>query len=65
MLPEKSIGKVLQGKVVAVGPGTKSDSGSLIPPTVTVGEKVLLPEYGGTKVTLDDEVSQFNYSRES
>jgi hypothetical protein len=25
---------------------------------VKVGDKVLLPEYGGTKVVLDDKVSQ-------
>ena len=56
MLPEKSLGKVLQGTVVSVGPGNRLENGSVIPTSVTVGEKVLLPEYGGTKVTLDDEV---------
>lgn len=58
MLPEKSLGKVLQGTVVSVGPGTRLDSGTVVPPTVTVGDTVLLPEYGGTKVSLDDEVGQ-------
>uniref|UniRef100_A0A3Q2ZPH1 10 kDa heat shock protein, mitochondrial n=1 Tax=Kryptolebias marmoratus TaxID=37003 RepID=A0A3Q2ZPH1_KRYMA len=52
MLPEKSQGKVLQATVVAVGPGSK---GNLQPISVKVGEKVLLPEYGGTKVILDDK----------
>ena len=28
----------------------------VIPVSVSVGDKVLLPEYGGTKLTLDDEV---------
>ena len=28
----------------------------LEPPKVNVGEKVLVPEYGGTKLTFDDKV---------
>ena len=56
MLPEKSAGKVLQGHVMAVGPGARNEAGSVIAPCVKVGDKVLLPEYGGTKVTLNDEV---------
>ena len=28
----------------------------VIPVSVSVGDKVLLPEYGGTKLSLDDEV---------
>lgn len=30
--------------------------GDMHPVSVKVGEKVLLPEYGGTKVVLDDKV---------
>lgn len=30
--------------------------GKVVPVSVKVGEKVLLPEYGGTKVNLDDKV---------
>jgi len=55
MLPEKSQGKVLEATVIAVGPGKTSDSGSLIPPSVKAGDRVLLPEYGGTKVTLEEK----------
>ncbi|KAG9271055.1 10 kDa heat shock protein, mitochondrial [Astyanax mexicanus] len=55
MLPEKSQGKVLQATVVAVGPGALNKSGDVTPVSVKVGEKVLLPEYGGTKVILDDK----------
>ncbi|ETE63114.1 10 kDa heat shock protein, mitochondrial, partial [Ophiophagus hannah] len=47
MIPEKSQGKVLQATVVA--------DGNTQPISVKVGEKVLLPEYGGTKVILDDK----------
>lgn len=55
MLPEKSQGKVLEATVVAVGPGKATESGSVVPPSVKVGDRVLLPEYGGTKVDLDEK----------
>ncbi|KAM6979021.1 10 kDa heat shock protein, mitochondrial isoform 2-T2 [Tautogolabrus adspersus] len=55
MLPEKAQSKVLQATVVAVGPGSVNQKGNLQPVSVTVGEKVLLPEYGGTKISLDDK----------
>ncbi|XP_013881890.1 10 kDa heat shock protein, mitochondrial isoform X2 [Austrofundulus limnaeus] len=55
MLPEKAQGKVLQATVVAVGPGSVNQKGNVQPVSVKVGEKVLLPEYGGTKVVLDDQ----------
>lgn len=55
MLPEKSVGKVLEATVVAVGPGSRDRDGKVIPPSVKSGDKVLLPEYGGTKVTLEEK----------
>uniref|UniRef100_A0A8C6GMZ2 10 kDa heat shock protein, mitochondrial n=1 Tax=Mus spicilegus TaxID=10103 RepID=A0A8C6GMZ2_MUSSI len=54
VLPEKSQGKVLQATIVAVGSGKKGKSGEIGPVSVKVGDKVL-PEYGGTKVVLDDK----------
>ena len=57
MLPEKSQGKVLQATVVAVGSGSKGKGGEIQPVSTKVGDKVLLPEYGGTEVVLDDEDS--------
>ncbi|KAF7709311.1 10 kDa heat shock protein, mitochondrial-like isoform X2 [Silurus meridionalis] len=55
MIPEKAQGKVLQATVVAVGPGNTNKDGAVTPVSVNVGEKVLLPEYGGMKVVLDDK----------
>nr|AFM87229.1 putative heat shock protein 10 variant 1 [Callorhinchus milii] len=55
MLPEKSQGKVVQATIVATGPGGRSKNGDIQPMMVTVGEKVLLPEYGGTKVILEEK----------
>ncbi|CAD7687111.1 unnamed protein product [Nyctereutes procyonoides] len=41
--------------VVAVGLGSKGKGGEIEPVSVKVGNKVLLPEYGGTKVVVDDK----------
>ncbi|CAG9087585.1 hypothetical protein JYU34_021358 [Plutella xylostella] len=64
VIPEKAQSKVLHGEVVAVGPGARKENGDFIPLLVKVGDKVLLPEYGGTKVSLetDDEYHLFRES---
>jgi chaperonin GroES len=54
-IPEKSQQKVLEATVVAVGPGGKNEAGSIVPLAVKVGDRVLLPEYGGTKVVMEDK----------
>ncbi|KAL5193075.1 chaperonin [Glycine soja] len=43
------------GKVIAVGPGSRDKAGNLIPVSVKEGDHVLLPEYGGTQIKLDDK----------
>ncbi|XP_054165919.1 10 kDa heat shock protein, mitochondrial-like [Oppia nitens] len=55
MIPEKAQGKIQSGTVVAVGPGYRNDKGEVVPTTVQTGDKVLLPEYGGTKVEIEDK----------
>jgi chaperonin GroES len=52
-----------EGEVMAVGPGERDVTGTLHSTTLNVGDKVLLPEYGGTKVKLgEDEVFMFRES---
>ncbi|KAH0550294.1 10 kDa heat shock protein, mitochondrial [Cotesia glomerata] len=63
LLPENQK-KVLQATVVAVGPGSRNEQGQHIPMSVNVGDKVLLPEYGGTKVTLEED-KELHLFRES
>ena len=41
--------------MVAVGAGLRDVSGNLHTPILKSGDSVLLPEYGGTKVKIDDE----------
>ena len=48
---------------MAVGPGARSESGATIPMSVAVGDKVLLPEFGGAKLELEGE--EFQLFRES
>ncbi|WAQ94710.1 CH10-like protein [Mya arenaria] len=55
MIPEKAQGKVLEATVVAIGSGRRKDDGSMVPVSVGVGDKVLLPEYGGTKVNIEEQ----------
>ncbi|XP_054989897.1 10 kDa heat shock protein, mitochondrial-like [Sorex araneus] len=55
MLPKKSQGKVLQATVVAVGSGSKGKGGEIRPVTAKVGDRVLLPECGGSKAVLGDK----------
>lgn len=51
------IGKELPliGHVVAVGVGTYTINGTLIPIQVKVGDKVAIPSFGGTKFSVDGE----------
>ncbi|RWS00988.1 10 kDa heat shock protein-like protein [Dinothrombium tinctorium] len=55
MIPEKALNKVQSGTVVAVGPGARNEKGYVMPVSVKVGNKVLLPEYGGHKIEIDDK----------
>jgi chaperonin GroES len=44
-----------EGTVVAVGPGERDVTGALHPTLLQKDDVVLLPEYGGMKVTLDNQ----------
>ncbi|VDL57878.1 unnamed protein product [Hymenolepis diminuta] len=55
IIPDKAQGKVLEATVVASGPGRVDENGKFIPVCVKVGDNVFLPEYGGTKVVLEDK----------
>ncbi|KAG5327506.1 CH10 protein, partial [Pseudoatta argentina] len=64
VLPEKAQAKVLRGTVVATGPGARNDKGEHVPLSIKIGDVVLLPEYGGTKVELEDN-KEYHLFRES
>ena len=54
--PVKSV-KDLEGKIIAIGK-KRDEDGKEIPFDVKVGDKVLLPKYGGTEVKIDDKEFQ-------
>ncbi|EMG49976.1 10 kDa heat shock protein, mitochondrial [Candida maltosa Xu316] len=55
-IPEKNQEKLNQATVVAVGPGiTNTTTGQLIPVSVQAGDKVLLPNFGGSPVKVGEE----------
>jgi len=55
LLPESSQKTLPIGKILACGEGFRMEDGSLHPLSVSVGEKVLLPEFGGQKIKLNEE----------
>ena len=54
-LPTDSTKDPNEGEVIAVGPGERDVTGTLHPTSLVAGDKVLLPEYGGTKVKMGSE----------
>jgi chaperonin GroES len=42
-------------EVIAVGPGKKTEEGTLLPMPVKVGDTILIDKYAGQEITLDDE----------
>jgi chaperonin GroES len=56
VVPDLGKEKPLMGEVVAVGPGIRSITGEVFIRTeVQVGETVVFPAFGGTKMTIDGE----------
>jgi chaperonin GroES len=55
LLPESAVQKINSALVVAVGPGRRNANGELVPVGVKEGDKVLLPDYGGTTVKLQEK----------
>jgi chaperonin GroES len=58
IIPDSAKEKPTTGKVIAVGTGKIDEKGNKIPFNVKVGDKVLMPKYGGTEVKLDDKEYQ-------
>ena len=52
VIPDSATEKPIQGEVVAVGTGKRTDKGEIIKPDVKVGDKVLFGKYSGTEVKI-------------
>ena len=56
VIPDTAKEKPQQGKVLAVGPGKRTENtGEVVPLGIEVGQTVLYSKYGGTEVTVDGE----------
>lgn len=51
-------------QVVSVGPGARNRDGDIVPVPLNTGDVVLLPEYGGHKVTLEGEDTELALFRQ-
>ena len=55
IIPDTAKEKPTTGKVIAIGTGKLDEDGKKIPFSVKVGDKVLMPKYGGTEVKMNDK----------
>jgi chaperonin GroES len=53
IIPDTAKEKPQEGRVVAIGPGGRDESGKLIPIDVKIGDRVLFGKWSGTEVKID------------
>ena len=53
IIPDTVTDKPTEGIVEALGAGRRLEDGTILPPNVKVGDKVLFGKYSGTDVTVD------------
>ena len=55
IIPDTAQEKPMEGKVIAVGPGERSDDGKLTPLDVKAGDRILFGKWSGTEVKIDGD----------
>jgi chaperonin GroES len=55
IIPDTAAEKPQQGEVVAVGPGSRDESGKLVAIDLKKGDKVLFGKWSGTEVKIDGQ----------
>ncbi|NCD33339.1 MAG: co-chaperone GroES [Spartobacteria bacterium] len=58
IIPDSAQEKPQEGVVIAIGTGKIDDNGKKQEFNVSVGDRVLMPKYGGTEVKIDDKKYQ-------
>jgi len=53
IIPDTAAEKPQQGEIIAVGPGSRDESGKLVPIDVKAGDKVLFGKWSGTEVKIE------------
>ncbi|MBD0415582.1 co-chaperone GroES [Oryzicola mucosus] len=55
IIPDTAKEKPQQGEVIAVGPGSRDESGTLAPLDVRPGDMILFGKWSGTEIKIDGE----------
>ncbi len=55
IIPDTAKEKPQEGKIIAVGPGARDESGKLVPLDVKAGDRILFGKWSGTEIKLDGE----------
>lgn len=55
IIPDTAKEKPIQGEIVAVGPGSRDETGKVNPLDVKPGDRVLFGKWSGTEVKIDGE----------
>ncbi len=53
IIPDTAKEKPMEGEVIAVGPGARSEDGQIHPLDVKAGDRILFGKWSGTEVKLD------------
>ena len=55
IIPDTAKEKPMEGEVIAIGTGLRTDQGQVLPMTLKVGERVLFGKWSGNEVKLDGD----------
>jgi chaperonin GroES len=55
IIPDTAKEKPMEGEIIAAGPGSRDETGKLVPLDVKAGDRVLFGKWSGTEVRLDGE----------
>src|SRR5581483_11065049 len=55
IIPDTAKEKPMEGEVIAVGPGARSEDGNLTPLDVKAGDRILFGKWSGTEIKLEGE----------
>ena len=55
IIPDTAKEKPQEGKIVAVGPGSRDENGKLVPLDVKAGDRILFGKWSGTEVKIDGQ----------
>jgi chaperonin GroES len=55
IIPDTAKEKPMEGKIIAVGPGSRDETGKLVPLDVKKGDRVLFGKWSGTEVKINGD----------